>query len=144
MQYQRKRGAGFNYNPQNDPLLRGKNNQRWIAERWLNLNVSKGFDLKGFHPQFYVDVNNLFNWPFPNLVGQSNMFTSDTDGYLGQGSSQTARYNKYMDEILRRGRTPVEFIGKEGDADFRNFMPPRWWVGYTNPRDVYFGVRFEL
>ena len=144
MQYQWKRGQGFNYNPTNDPLLIGKLNQRWTAEKWLNLNLTKDFDVKGLRPQVYLDVSNLFDWAFPNLIGQSNMFTSDTDGYLGQGSSQVARYQKYMNEIIRRGQTPGEFIGEEGSADFRNFMPPRWWVGYTNRRDVYFGMRFEM
>ncbi len=144
LQYQRKRGTGLNYNPTNDPQLVGKLNQRWIAERWMNLSLSKSMNIGGLRPQLYLDVNNLFNWPYPQLVGQSNAFTTDTDGYLGQGSSQVARYQKYMNEIISRGMTPGAFIGNEGDADFLNFMPPRWWVGYSNPRDIYFGVRFEL
>ena len=157
-QYYWKRGGGFNYNPTSDPDLRGERNARWIAERWINMDVSKQFIVGDFRPAFYFSVSNLFDWPFPLATnGPGQMFQSDTDGRLGgQGASFTnprsgitktnngARQEKMYEEHLRRGGAFGSFIGSEGDTEFNNFMPLRWWTGYSNKRDVHFGVRIDL
>ncbi|MSS70533.1 MAG: TonB-dependent receptor [Candidatus Latescibacteria bacterium] len=142
--YFRKRGAGFNFNPNNDPLLVGKLNKRWIAERYLNLRVSKEIHVRGVRPQFYLDVNNLFDWAYPNGTGNIFGFPTGMNYPLGAATTTVQDFNAYMAEIDRRGMTPGEWIGDPGSADFNKFMPIYWWGRYTNKRRMYFGVRFDM
>jgi outer membrane receptor protein involved in Fe transport len=142
--YFRKRGQGFNYNPTNDPLLRGILNKRWIAERYVNLRVSKEINLRGARPQFYLDVNNLFDWPYPVLVGNIFAYPTGMNFPVGAASTTAKDFDAYMAEVDRRGLTPGEWIGEPGSAEFNKFMPIYWWRNYQNKRRVYFGVRFDM
>ena len=142
--YYRKRGLGFNYNPNNDPLLRGLLNKRWIAERYVNLRVAKEIRLHGARPQFYLDVNNLFDWPYPVTVGNIFAYPTGFNFPLGAASTTAKDFDAYMAEIDRRGMTPGEWIGDPGSADFNKFMPIYWWRNYQNKRRIYFGVRFDM
>ncbi len=142
--YFRKRGQGFNYNPTNDPLLRGKLNKRWIAERYANLRITKELRIQKARPQFYLEVNNLFDWPYPGRTGNVFGFPSGTNFPLGAAQTTTQLYDAYMAEIARQGKTPGEYIGEPGSAEFNKFMPIYWWGNYTNKRRTYFGVRFDL
>ncbi|OGG46207.1 MAG: hypothetical protein A3F84_15120 [Candidatus Handelsmanbacteria bacterium RIFCSPLOWO2_12_FULL_64_10] len=142
--YYRKRGQGFNYNPANDPLLRGKLNKRWIAERYANLRITKEFRVQKARPQFYLEVNNLFDWPYPSRTGNVFGFPSGMNYPLGAVQTTTQLYDAYMAEIDRQGKTPGEYIGEPGSAEFNKFMPIYWWTNYQNKRRFYFGVRFDL
>lgn len=142
--YFRKRGVGFNYNPKNDPLLRGKLNERWIAERYLNLRVSKEIRIQRARPQLYLDVSNLFDWPYPASTGNIFGYPAGMNYPLGAASTAGLDFDAYMNEIHNRGLTPGDYIGDPGSADFNKFMPIYWWQKYTNKRRVYFGVRFDM
>jgi hypothetical protein len=142
--YWRKRGQGFNYNPTNDPTLVGKLNKRWIAERYLNLRVTKELRIQKARPQFYLEVNNLFDWPYPSRTGNIFGFPSGMNFPLGAAQTAAQLYDAYMAEIQRRGMTPGEWIGDPGSSDFNKYMPILWWTQYTNKRRMYFGVRFDL
>ncbi len=86
-----------------------------------DFSVQKGFDINGFKPLLYLEINNLFNAKVPNMQSQGT-------GIGGEG------------EWLRYG-----LIGPyPNDVTYKTYGDINDYRRYTgNPRQVYAGVRFS-
>ena len=67
-----KQGEQFTYHHPGDPSTE-PNNMRWFDYYQIDLRVAKAFDIMGLRTEFSVDIKNVLNLKFLNLLGGNDM-----------------------------------------------------------------------
>jgi hypothetical protein len=131
----------FTYNamrltPPYDP----RDNMRWVPHWSVNMTFTKRFDFKSFiTPVFYVEIYNLLN--------TKNMFRGSFDE-----SNRLSVFEQYLASIVEAGAQPGERadLAEEAIGNLpanTDHVPLAAYVPfalYLNPRQIWFGVRFEI
>ena len=67
-----KQGEQFTYHHPGDPSTE-PNNMRWFDYYQIDLRVAKAFDIMGLRTEFSVDIKNVLNLKFLNLLGGNDL-----------------------------------------------------------------------
>ena len=143
------------------------NNVQWTDSYNINMRFSKNFRISAANVQFFVDINNLFNFKqMSYLLGFANR--QDFEDYMtslhlpaeiaGDETHQTLGYKNIPgDDKPGDYRTvPYEpYDPNDPDPAHRQYvldhkayidMPNQEYLSFLNPRDVFFGfhVSFDL
>lgn len=131
----------FTYNPERlSPPYDPRDNLRWVSHWAVNMTFAKRFEFGSFiTPVFYVEIYNLLN--------TKNMFRGSFDE-----NDRLSTFENYIASVLEAGAKP----GERGDlaeqaignlpantdhAPLAAYVP---FALYLNPRQVWFGIRFEI
>lgn len=145
-----ERGDVFTFNPASIRNL--ENNLRWPDYFMLNAKLSKSFNLPVGSTTFYVDVNNLLNrkvnwmsqlWAFREGAGGT-----DYNNYLA--SLHLPIYDSPEYDQIRELNAGKYIAGNDKVGDLRSAEKP--YINdpdnplflYGQPRDIWFGVRFDF
>ena len=104
----------------------------------------------GIKTTLSVDVNNLFNFKVHRFDDELpfNDATNDYDMYLA--SLHLPMYNAKEYDALRAGNPGLYIPGNDKPGDLRSVEKPYindpdlTYFYYTNPRDIWFGLRIEF
>jgi len=137
-----RKGARFTYNPVSEQWL--VNNLKWPDYYMVDMKFSKTFKLFGAKAQFYVDVNNVFNIKVTTIRDRL-AFRDDIDWENYMKSLHLPEYNRksFLDAGFIPGNDKIgDLRSKEkpyinDPARVNEFM-------YTNPRDIWIGIKIEL
>ena len=154
-----KAGRYDTYNPDNILGVGVINNVRWEDTYFLNLRVSKMFDLKRVRVQFYADVDNLLNTKFLSYTGFSNYYDyldymeslclSHETGVF-KGDDRIGEYRdwdvEYDPLVYNPTNDPVIAAENKKRKDTKSYidMPNRQSLTFLNPRMIHFGIRISF
>ncbi len=129
----------FSYNPNGlEAPYKPVDNMRWKAHWGVNMVFTKRLEFNTFiTPVFYMEVYNLFNTK--NMF--RGAFNDDADTWPA-----LLKYIKLLEEVGsqpgERGDLAAEAIGNNPGKMLP--MTGTIWDLYLNPRQIWFGIRFEL
>jgi len=125
---------------------------RWPAYYMVDLKLTKTVKIAGLTTSFYLDVNNLFNikvsqfhtdYPYREGLGGA-----DFNSYLA--SLRLPIYNTSAYDLLRDQNPGLYIPGNDKIGDLRSEEKPyindpnnSFWF-FSNPRDIWFGMRVEF
>lgn len=151
-------GRYFTWNPLNN--LHVDNNMRWPQYYMVDLKLTKKFKFLGVEPTFFIDVNNVLNLKV-SLLHRGYAFQRDTgdmedwrDYFNYMGSLRLPMYDSDEFDTMRE-QYPGYFIpGDDKVGDFRSLSLDEdklyinnpnytFWL-YEQPRDIWFGIRFNF
>ena len=145
LSYVYKPGKKFHYDPEGK-IESHVLNMQWKAFQNFDLKVEKKLTkVKGMQLSLYLDVYNVFNNKNFNLLnrGMGNFLGDNQEWgewkriFAAQGRAVDSEFRIYMDRIIEKGLDP-------GDQVEYEYMPKRNYVTYVNPRDIWFGIKFEF
>ena len=147
-------GEYFTWNPLNK--LHVNDNLRWPNYYMVDLKIDKKVKFLGTTASFYVDVSNLFNFRvslmpdgycFERESGDLEEWT-DFTRYLASLHLPMYKSSDYDD--LRGKNEGLYIAGNDRVGDLRSDKKPyindpkySFWL-YEQPRDIWFGVRFNF
>jgi outer membrane receptor protein involved in Fe transport len=147
-------GEYFTWNPLNE--LHVNDNLRWPDYYMVDLKIDKKVEFLGTTASFYIDVSNLFNFKV-SLMADGYCFEresgdmeewSDFTKYLASLHLPMYKSAKYDD--LRAANKGLYIAGNDKVGDLRSEEKPyindpkySFWL-YEQPRDIWFGVRFNF
>ncbi len=140
-------GSYFDWNPLNDPFT--NNNLRWPDYLMADLKLSKSINIAGTVATFYVDITNVLNLKV-NLMSKGYPFQDDNDQSQYLASLHLPMYNSSKFDQLRTNN-PGEYIaGDDKVGDLRSSSKPYIndpnysFFLYDQPRDIWFGIKFDF
>jgi len=129
---------------------------RWPDYYMVDLKIDKKVEFLGTTASFYIDVSNLFNFKV-SLMADGYCFEresgdmeewSDFTKYLASLHLPMYKSAKYDD--LRAANKGLYIAGNDKVGDLRSEEKPYindpkyyFWL-YEQPRDIWFGVRFNF
>jgi len=154
-----KAGAYATYNPDNILGVGVINNVQWEDTYFLDLRVSKMFDLKRVKVQFYADVDNLLNSKFLSYTGFSDYY--DYLDYMEslrhpwkddvfKGNDRIGVYRdwdvEYDPLVPNPNNDPVIAAENEKRIETKSYidMPNIHSLTFLNPRMIHFGIRISF
>ena len=144
LSYLYKPGPKFHYDPTGE-IESHVFNWQWKAYQNMNLKIEKKISVKGINMTFYLDIYNLTNHKNFNLLnrGSGNFYGRDVESgqydriFAAQDRSWEQEFKIYMMRIEELGLQP-------GDEIEYAYMPKREYITFMNPRDFWFGVKFNF
>ena len=154
-----KAGAYDTYNPDNILGAGVINNVQWMDTYFLDLRISKMFDLKRIRVQFYADVDNLLNTKFLSYTGFSDYY--DYLDYMEslrhpwdegdfKGNDRIGVYRdwdvEYDPIVANPDNDPVIAAENKRRIETKSYidMPNIQSLTFLNPRMIHFGVRISF
>lgn len=143
-----KTGRFFTWNPSGELYV--SNNLQWPDYYMMDVRLNRDLTLFGLTMSFYVDIKNIFNMKVNRFSDgfAFNENTTDYDDYLK--SLRLPMYNSPKYAALRGNRTDVYIPGVDRPGDLNSTEKPyinnpdfTYWY-YTNPRDIWFGIRLDF
>jgi outer membrane receptor protein involved in Fe transport len=150
-------GAYATYNPNDLPGI--QDNVRWKDSYYLDMRLSKLFRVAGTQLQFYLDVNNLFNFKFLNYAGFSDSY--DYQFYMeslcfswekgeSKGDDRIGDYRP--DDVVydpleaNPGNDPAITARNEKRKETKSYIdnPNIESLTFLNPRDITFGLKINF
>ena len=147
-------GEYFTWNQTN--ALHVNNNMRWPDYYMVDLKIDKRVRFLGTIASFYIDISNLFNFKV-SLMPDGYCFErgdgdleelSDFIKYLASLHLPIYKSSNYAD--LRAANPGLYIAGHDRVGDLRSVKKPyindpkySFWL-YEQPRDIWFGIRFNL
>jgi outer membrane receptor protein involved in Fe transport len=154
-----KAGAFTTYNPDNILGVGVINNVQWKDTYFLDLRISKMFDLKRGNIQIYADIDNLLNTKFLSYTGFSSYY--DYLDYMEslclpwesgdfKGNDRIGEYRdwdvEYDPLVYNPTNDPVVAAGNEKRKETKSYidMPNIRSLTFLNPRMIHFGIRISF
>jgi len=147
-------GEYFTWNPRNFLFI--ENNMRWPDYYMVDLKIDKKINFLGTTASFFIDISNLFNFKV-SLMNDGYCFEredgdfeewSDFTKYLA--SLHLPMYKSSDYDELRATNPGLYMAGNDKVGDLRSdkktyINDPKYtfWL-YEQPRDIWFGVRFNF
>ncbi len=148
-------GDYFTWNPLDEPYV--NDNMRWPSFYMVDLKIAKTFKVANINTTFYVDVSNVFNiknsimhrgYAFEYVSGQDLDERSDFINYMA--SLKLPEYDSPKYDNLREQHEGYYLPGDDKIGDLRSEDKPyindpinTYWL-YGQPRDIWFGLRFNF
>jgi len=147
-----KAGGFFTWNPLNDPYL--NNNLQWPDYFMVNLKISKVIRAAGITATIYLDVDNVFDLKVNDMADGyvfADNTTSGTDFSNYMASLHLPMYNSPAFDQLRAQNPGLYIGGNDKVGELRSasksyINDPNYssLFLYTQPRDIWFGMRVDL
>ncbi len=136
-------GNIFDYNPRG---LSGVLNEfRWPDYWMMNMKISKTFDIPLTKMTVYVNINNLFN---TKVFLHNYAFSSGTDLDNYMKSLHLPQYSEHYYDAIRTATDYQPGNDKVGDlrSSGKSYIndPDNDVFTYGDPRDIWFGIRFDF
>ncbi len=139
-------GHIFDYNPRN---VSGVIKEFSWPDYWMfNMKISKTFDLPLVKATVYVDINNLFN---RKVFLYNDAFSDGVGGTDFNNYMKSLHLPQYNDSYYDPIRTATDYqTGNDKIGDLRSADKP--YINdpnndiftYGNPRQIWFGIRFDF
>ncbi len=141
-------GGYFTWNPLSKPHL--TDNLRWPDYYMVDLKIAKTFKVGRTNTTFFLDVSNLFNYKVSIMRREYAFDEASGDDYKYFATLRLPMYDSAEFDAARE-KSPGYFIpGNDKVGDLRSVDKPYindpnypFWL-YSNPRDIWFGVRFSF
>ncbi|HEX9934775.1 MAG TPA: TonB-dependent receptor, partial [bacterium] len=140
-------GNYFTYNPLNKPHV--SSNVQWPDYTMVDLKLGRTFKWAGMKATFFMDVSNVFGIQVSALSSGYAFYDSgDRDNYLK--SLHLPMYDSpEFDDY--RSKYPGLYVGgndqigdmRSADKPYINDPNYSFWI-YKQPRDIWFGLRFDF
>jgi outer membrane receptor for ferrienterochelin and colicin len=147
-----KAGSFFTWNPLNDPFL--NNNLEWPDYYMVNLKISKTINVGITNVSLYLDIDNIFNFKV-NDMSDGYAFADNTDkgtdfsNYMA--SLHLPMYNSSSFDQLRSQNPGMyvsgnDKVGEQRSSSKQYINDPNYssLFLFTQPRDIWFGMRVDL
>ncbi len=112
-------GDRYTYHAPGDPSTE-PDNMTWFNYYQLNMKIAKGFSIAGMRAEMSVDVRNLFNWKFLNLLSGDDMIRWQENPGLPE-----------------RDRLPKNWFSNE-------YNEWEWYSYEVPPRQMYFQFKVDF
>jgi len=147
-------GEYFTWNPLND--LHVDNNMRWPDYYMVDLKIDKKVKFLGTTASFFIDISNLFNFKV-SMMSDGYCFERESGDLEEWGdfinylaSLHLPMYKSSDYDGLRESNPGLYVAGNDKVGDLRSDNKPyindpkySFWL-YEQPRDIWFGVRFNF
>ncbi len=140
-------GAYDTWNPLGQ--LHVSNDIQWPDYTMIDLKLNKTIPVAGVRVTFYVDVKNVFNLK-TNVMSSGYCFRSNADQEAYLASLHLPMFNSPDFDAKRAANAGLYIAGNDKIGDLRSASKPYindpdypFWI-YSNPRDIWFGLRVDF